>query len=498
MKEKLRESVTSILPITVVMIIVLALLKFSFVSTISVLVSTILLVIGISLFTYGAEKSMIEIGKTMSSSLVRTKKPALIFVITLIIGVIITIAEPDLKVLAEQMTAIDEGTLILCVGIGVGLFLALAAMRILYQIDLKVFIIFFYALVILLMTFVDKTFIPVAFDSGGVTTGPMSVPFIVAMGIGFSKARARKSSRDDSFGLVALCSIGPILIVLLFSLFARGDLLYKYNISNEFTDFSNLLSTYLGEFIPVIKTVGLSLIPIIALFVIFNLVTKKIKGNNLKRVIFGIVITFVGLVLFLVGVNAGYMRLAYLMGAKMHTEYEFLLVPLAVVVGLLIIKAEPAVQVLTGQIEKITEGSVSRKAVNNIIAFGVALATALSMIRVITGISIVWFLLVGYVIAVVLMFVTPKIFTMIAFDSGGAASGPMTTSFLLPLIIGVCYSKGGNVMTDAFGLVALVAMSPLITIQLFGFIYSLKSRKMLDIKTFDESVVEYDWRAYQC
>ena len=188
------------------------------------------------------------------------------------------------------------------------------------------------------------------------------------------------------------------------------------------------------------------------------------------------------------------MKLAYLIGAKMYSNYEYLLIPLGIVVGLVIIKAEPAVAVLTSQIEKITQGSVTKKAINNIISLGVALAIAISIIRVLTGISIIWFLLVGYVLAILLMFFTPKIFTMIAFDSGGAVSGPMTTSFLLPLIIGICYQKGGNVMTDAFGLVALVALSPLITIQLFGLIYSIKTKNVIDVNELDETIVEYDWR----
>ncbi len=493
-KSKLGESIYSILPIMIIMIIVSILLKFSIVTIVSILVSTIFLIIGISLFTYGADISMIEIGKSLASSLVKTKKPLLIAFVTLFIGIIITVAEPDLKVLATQMTAIDNTTLILCVGLGVGIFLALASLRIIYQIDLKVFIVTFYGLILLLMLFASESMIPVSFDSGGVTTGPMSVPFIIAMGIGFSKSRSRKESKDDSFGLVAMCSIGPILIVLLFSLLFKGDMVYEYNILAETKNFANLFSSYTETIVPTLKEVGLSLLPILLLFGIFDLITKKIKKNKLKQVIIGLIITYIGLSLFFIGVNAGYMKIAYLIGIKMFANYEYLLIPLGIIVGLVIVKAEPAVAVLTSQIEKMTQGSVSRRSVNNIIAFGVSIAIAISIARVLTGISIVWFLLIGYILAVLLTFVTPKIFTMIAFDSGGAVSGPMTTSFLLPLIIGICYQKGGNVMTDAFGLVALVALSPLLTIQLFGLIYSIKSKQVIDINTIDESIVEYNWR----
>ena len=495
MKSKLKESIYSILPIMTIILLVSVLLKFSIVTIVSILVSTVLLIVGICLFTYGADISMIEIGKSMASSLVKTKKPLLIAFIALIIGIIITIAEPDLKVLAEQMTAISSTTLILCVGFGVGLFLALASLRIIYQIDLKIFIIIFYGLILILMLFANEAMIPVSFDSGGVTTGPMSVPFIIAMGIGFSKARARKESRDDSFGLVAMCSIGPILIVLLFSLLTQGDMVYKYNIANEITNFDTLYSSYVDQIVPTLKEVSLSLLPILGLFIAFNLITRKIKKNKLKQVIAGMIITFLGLSLFFVGVNAGYMKVAYLIGIRMFENYEYLLIPLGIIVGLVIVKAEPAVAVLTSQIEKITQGSVSKKGINNIIAFGVAIAIAVSIIRVLTGIPIIWFLAGGYLLSILLMFITPKIFTMIAFDSGGAVSGPMTTSFLLPLVIGICYQKGGNVMTDAFGLVALVALSPLLTIQAFGAIYSFKSRHVIDVNELDESIIEYDWRS---
>ncbi len=497
-KGKLKESVFSIMPIAIIMIVIGLFLKFSIVTIVSILISTILLMIGICLFTYGVSVSMIEIGKSLASSLVKTKKPLLIMIITFCVGIVITIAEPDLLVLAEQMTAIDSVTLILCVGLGVGIFFALASLRIIYQIDLKKFIVVFYGLILALMFLVDKSLVPISFDSGGVTTGPMSVPFIIAMGLGFSVARSRKESKNDSFGLVAMCSIGPVLIVLLFSLLVKGNMIYKYNIATETRDFTNLFLNYSEAILPTLKEVGLSLLPILILFIIYNLITKKIKKAKLKMVISGLIIAFVGLSLFFIGVNVGYMKIAYLIGIKMVANYEFLLVPFAILVGFVIVKVEPAVAVLTSQIEKITQGSVSKKIINTIIAFGVSIAIAISMIRVLTGISIIWFLFGGYLLAIVLMFVSPKIFTMIAFDSGGAVSGTMTTSFLLPLIIGVCYQKGGNVMTDAFGVVALVALSPLITIQAFGILYNIKSKNMLDISKIDEEIIDYDWKcAYE-
>lgn len=496
LKSKLKESFFSIMPVAVIMIFVCIILKFSWVLIVSIVLSTVLLILGICLFTYGADLSMIEIGKKMGAKLVKTRKPLLIAIITFIMGLIITIAEPDLKVLADQMTAINNWTLIICVGVGVGLFLCLSAMRIIYRIDLKLFIMIFYGLILLLMFFVPKGMIPVSFDSGGVTTGPISVPFIIAMGVGFSALRSRKESKDDSFGLIALCSIGPILIVLLFGFLIKGDMVYKSNIAGEITSISNLFANYTQTIIPVAKDVSLSLLPILALFLIFNMITRCIKKREVKRVVVGLLISYVGLIMFFVGVSVGYMPSAYLIGSKMFSNYEFLLIPLGIIIGLVIVKAEPAVAVLTEQIEKITQGSMKRKIMINTIAIGVALAITLSIIRVLTGVEIIWFLLIGYLLAVALMFFTPKIFTMVAFDSGGAVSGPMTTSFLLPLIIGVCYQKGGNVLTDAFGVVALVALSPLITIQILGIIYKIKSKIVINVNEINETIIEYDWKCY--
>lgn len=494
MKNKLKESIDSVLPIMVIMIGISFFLGFNIATILSILISTVLLITGMSLFMYGADLSMIEIGKSLSSSLIKTKKPFFIAFIALIVGIVITIAEPDLKVLASQMTALNSATLIACVGLGVGIFLSLATIRIIYQIDLKYFIITFYSFILLLTLFTNKNMVPISFDSGGVTTGPMSVPFILAMGIGFSSSRSRKKSKEDSFGLVALCSIGPILIVLLFSLFIKNDLTYQYHILNESSNLTTLFSSYIHTILPTLKEVSLSLLPILCLFILFNLITKKMKKKKLKRIIIGLAMTFIGLSLFFIGVNAGYMQVAYLIGIKMSTHYEFLLIPIGIIIGLVIIKAEPAVAILTEQIEKITQGNVSKSLINNTISLGVAIAIVLSIIRVITGVPITWFLIIGYLLAILLMFVTPKIFTMVAFDAGGAVSGPMTTSFLLPLIIGICYQRGGNVMTDAFGLVALVALSPLITIQLFGFFYSIKVKYTINHENINEDIIEYDWR----
>ena len=491
LNEKAKEAVLSIVPVMILMLLISLFLGFNLITIISILLSSVLLITGIMFFTFGADLSMMEMGKSISSGLLKSRKVILILLISLVVGVVITVAEPDLKVLAGQMTAIDSKVLIMSVGLGVGIFLSIAAARIIYQISLKKIIGVCYGLLLLMILISKNEMIPLAFDSGGVTTGPMSVPFILAMGIGFSSSIMNKKSKDDSFGLVALCSIGPILTVLILGLFMKDSLSYTYNISEEVTTFSSLVSHYVYEVFPIFKEVLISLLPILGVFVIFSLITRSVTNKQLKRIILGLPITLLGLTMFFIGVNVGYLPAAYMIGISMFAKSKVFLVLLGLIIGFVIVKAEPAVAVLTEQIEKLTEGSIKKSAMTNVIAIGVSLAVTISIIRVMSGFSINGILIGGYLLAIVLMFFSPDIFTMVAFDSGGAVTGPMTTSFLLPLVIGICYASGGNVLTDAFGLVALVAMSPLIMIQMLGVVYKIKSSRNNTIYDIDESIVEF-------
>lgn len=490
-KDKIKESASSIIPVMIIMLIISLFLGFNATTIFSVIISTLLLIIGTSLFTLGAEISMIEVGKIISSSLLKTRKLLVIAIVCFVIGVVITVAEPDLQVLANQMTAIDSWILILCVGIGTGLFLCIAALRIIFQANLKIILACFYIMTLSLLIVSNNEIIPLAFDSGGVTAGPMSVPLIIAMGIGFSSSKARRKTTNDSFGLISLSSIGPVLTVLILGLFIGTDMTYTYKIEPETTNFIELLTNYISEFMPVLKDTIILLLPILALFISYNIIFKTVKKKQFAKISFGLIITLIGLTLFFLGVNAGYMPISYLIGIEMYKKSKTLLIILGLIIGFLIVKAEPAIAVLTEQIEKITEGSIKKNIMNNTIAIGVSLAVVISIVRVILGISINGFLIVGCILAILLMLFTPDIFTMVAFDSGGAAAGTMTTSFLLPLIIGICYACNGNVLTDAFGIVGLVALSPLITIQILGIIYNIKSNKQTIVDSLDETIIEF-------
>jgi len=383
-------------------------------------------------------------------------------------------------VLAEQVPSIPNMALILTVAVGVGIFLALAIIRIRYKISLSYLLIILYAALIVISYFVPGDFLAVAFDSGGVTTGPMTVPFIMALGVGLASSLTDKNSASDSFGLVALSSVGPILAVLILGCFYKPTKAVVSSFSMEsIVTTRDVIRAFLKDIPHYLYEVSISLLPVVLVFILFQLITHRYPKRERKRVIVGILYTYVGLVLFLCGVNVGFAPVgSYLGGALASLTTNWVLVPIGMLIGYYIVKAEPAIQVLNHQVENVTDGAISVTLMNRCMSIGVAAAVGLAMLRVILKIPIVWIIVPGYILALVLSRFVPKIFVGIAFDSGGVASGPMTSTFLLPLSIGACTALGGNVMTDAFGVVALVALTPLIAIQLMGLVYKIKTSRV--------------------
>ncbi len=478
--EKFRESVASVLPITLIVTIVcFSLVPVDTDLMLSFLIGSILMIIGMALFTLGSEVSMTQIGTHMGAKLTRSRNLALILAVSFLLGVAITVAEPDLQVLANNVPSIDTTVLIITVSVGVGIFLLLSMLRILLVIPLRWMLLGFYALIFILTALVDKNFLAVAFDSGGVTTGPMTVPFIMALGVGVASIRSDSHAQTDSFGLVALCSIGPILAVMLLGFIYRGsaDTAASMVLSN-YQDTVALGKSYVSSLPAYLKEVVVALLPIIVFFLIFQVVSLRLRRLPFLRIMVGLIWTCVGLVLFLTGVNVGFSSLGYILGERLAApELRFLLIPLSMLMGWFIINAEPAVHVLNKQVEELSAGAISAKAMGLSLSIGVASAMGLSMVRVLTGISILWFVVPGYLLALVMAFFVPQTFTAIAFDSGGVASGPLTATFMLPFAMGACNAMGGNIMTDAFGIVAMVAMMPLITVQAMGMVYVIKSRR---------------------
>ena len=400
--------------------------------------------------------------------------------ISFVMGMVITISEPDLQVLAQQVPSLPNLTLIMAVAIGVGAFLVLAVLRMLFGIPLYYILLFFYGIIFLLTIFVPADFLAIAFDSGGVTTGPMTVPFIMSFGVGIAAIRSDRHAEDDSFGLVALCSIGPILAVLLLGMiFTPGSteaVSEAITIIDNTVDIGKLFAYGLPHYM---EEMAVSVFPIVFFFGLFELFARDINKHTIIKIVVGLLETYVGLVLFLTGVNVGFMPAGNYLGQTIaKLPYVWIIVPLGMLIGYFIVKAEPAVYVLTKQVEAITSGAISAKAMGLALSLGVATSVGLAMIRVLTGISILYFIVPGYFIALILTFFVPKLFTAIAFDSGGVASGPMTATFLLPFAMGACEALGGNIITDAFGIVSMVAMTPLITIQIMGLIFRIKERQL--------------------
>ena len=487
--EKFREAVASVLPITLIVTIVC----FSFVPVttdlmLSFLIGSVLLIVGMALFTLGSEVSMTQIGTHMGAKLTKSRKLWLILTVSFLLGVAITVAEPDLQVLAANVPNIDTTVLIITVSVGVGIFLLLSMLRILLVIPLRWMLLVFYALIFILAALVDKDFLAVAFDSGGVTTGPMTVPFIMALGVGVSSIRSDSHAQTDSFGLVALCSIGPILAVMLLGFIYRGsaDGTAAMVLSN-YQDTVELGHNYIASLPAYLKEVVIALLPIVAFFLVFQVVSLRLRRLPFMRILVGLVWTCIGLVLFLTAVNVGFSSLGYILGERLAAPgLRYWLIPLAMLMGWFIINAEPAVHVLNKQVEELSAGAISARAMGVSLSIAVSSAMGLGMVRVLTGVSILWFVVPGYVLALAMAFFVPQTFTAIAFDSGGVASGPLTATFMLPFAMGACTAMGGNIMTDAFGIVALVAMMPLITVQAMGVVYVIKSRRQA--KTVAQSV----------
>ena len=473
------ESVKAVLPITLIVLAISVILVPVDVGTLMIfIVGSLLLIVGMGLFQLGAEMAMTPLGEGIGASMSHSLKIWAVIILGFVMGFIITISEPDLMVLAEQVPDIPQRALIFTVAAGVGIFLAIAILRIIFQVSLSKMLTVFYIAVIGASFLVPDEFVAVAFDSGGVTTGPMTVPFIMALGIGLASVRSDRNASSDSFGLVALSSIGPILAVLVLGYFFEPtNAVYHISSFDDVATSRDVVTTFFSDFPKHFSEVASSLLPIFVVFLLFQLVTHRYKKIQMMRVTIGFIYTYLGLVLFLCGVNVGFTTVGSYIGSSLAaSSYRWLLVPLGMLIGYCIVRAEPAIQVLNKQVDSVTNGSISAGLMNKCLSIGVSCSVGLALLRVLTGIPIYFIIIPGYIIALVLSFFVPKIFIGIAFDSGGVASGPMTTTFLLPLCIGACTALGGNIMSDAFGVVALVALTPLIAVQLMGLHYRVKDR----------------------
>lgn len=478
-KEKFKEATASVGPIAVIVLMLCALIvPLESGLMLAFLMGAVMMMCGMTLFAIGAEMSVSKMGEYVGAYIPRTRRLAAVIAMAFVLGVIITVSEPDLMVLAELVPSVDSMLLILSVACGVGLFLVAALLRMLFGISLAPMLCVLYAAVFVLALCTPRSFLSIAFDSGGVTTGPMTVPFIMALGLGICSIRSDRNAEDDSFGLVAMCSIGPIISVLILGMIftptGTDDTLAAVIPA---ADTREMTAQFMKSFPEYTGEIGFSLMPLALFMGLLNIAVLRISRKSLARIVTGLIYTCAGLILFLTGANVGFMPIGRVIGERLAAGSAVLLVPAGMIMGYFTVKAEPAVYVLNKQVEEITNGNISANAMGTALSVGVAVSVGLSMVRVLTGLSIMYFVLPGYLIAIALSFMVPKLYFAIAFDSGGVASGPMTAAFIVPFAQGACSAVGGNMMTDAFGVVAMVAMTPLITVQIMGLISVIKDKR---------------------
>lgn len=495
-KDKLAESLKSVLPIALIVLgLSVTVVPISTGDMFLFLVGIVCLVFGMSLFTAGAEMSMQPLGSKIGSTIGASKKIWLIAFVSFIIGILVTISEPDLVILADQVSGMKNMVLILTVSVGVGIFLLIAVLRIVFNWNLTAIMIGFYTVAFVLAFFVDKSFLSLAFDSGGVTTGPMTVPFIMSIGAGVSMSKLSGDDRGDSFGITGLCSIGPIISVLVLGIVMKVEGFYEPTQKEVVDNTREGVEKFIHGMGEHLIDVLVALAPIIVFAVLFQILSRAFNKGQLIRMSIGIVYVLVGLALFLTGANVGFVPTGTEIGSSLAAiGGGWLLVPISMLLGYFIVKAEPSVYVLNKLVETMSAGAISGKRTGLGLSIGVSAALGLAAIRIITGINILWFLIPGYIIALTLSFFVPRIFVGISFDSGGVASGTMMSAFVLPLCMGACSSLDGNVMTDAFGCVAFVAMAPIITIQLTGFAYKMKTEsRVRKFVSASESFIDYEY-----
>lgn len=483
--QKLKEVLYSVLPITfMVLVLNFTITPLETPLLIRFLLGSLFIILGLSIFLFGVDIGITPIGNLMGSGIAKSNKTWFIIVAGFILGFVISVAEPDLHILAGRVdsltnSVITKPSIVIVVSIGIAALLSTGLIKIAYNIRLPRLLTILYLIIFVLCLFSSPIFLAISFDASGATTGAITVPFILAIAAGVSTLKKdSKVSEEDSFGLVGIVSAGAIMTVLLMSVISKvSDITGSLDYNT--LDYPSIIAPFIEVFPTILYESFLALFPILVIFLIFKRrfkLSRKATGKILK----GVLYTYIGLVLFMVGVNAGFMDVGSLIGYKLaKLDNDFILIGIAFILGLVTVLAEPAVHVLTYQVENITSGYVKRSAVLSALSVGIGLSLALSMIRImVPGIQLWHYLLPGYIISIIMTYFVPELFVGIAFDSGGVASGPMTATFVLAFAQGAAEAiEGADVLIDGFGIIAMVALTPLITLQILGLIFKIKSKK---------------------
>lgn len=484
--EKLKEVLLAVLPITIIVLIIhFTIIPIERPLLLRFLIGAALIIIGLSIFLAGVDIGITPIGNIMGSTLAKTNKFLIVIIAGLILGFFISIAEPDLHILGAQVSFVSSGVvskwlIVMIVSIGIAFMLSLGLGRILYNFSLYKLLTFIYGIILILSIFTSPEFLAISFDASGATTGALTVPFMLALATGVSHLKKdSKSSEKDSFGLVGIASSGAIIAVMIMSILSKTDrITATLEVDTEVSE--SIIAPFIEKIPQISFEIILALAPILIIFLIFQKISFKLSKKSVRKILFGVLFTFIGLVIFLVGVNAGFMDLGTVVGYKIASlNNKLYLIIVGFALGLVTILAEPAVYVLTHQIEDVTSGYVKRKVVLIFLSIGVGFAVALSMIRIMVPEIQLWhYLLPGYIISIIMSYYVPKLFVGMAFDSGGVASGPMTATFILAFAQGAADAiESADVLIDGFGMIAMVAMAPIIALQILGFVFKTKSKK---------------------
>ncbi len=483
---KFKEVLYSVLPITILVLILnFTLTPLESPLIIRFLIGAVLIIFGLTIFLLGVDTGITPIGTAMGSTIVKSNKVWIVTTAGLLLGFFISIAEPDLHILAGQIDYVTSGliaksSIIVVVSIGIGVMISLGLNRIIYDFPLSKIFFILYGVIFILTPFTSREFLAIAFDSAGAATGALTVPFILALALGVSIIMKNgKSSEENSFGLVGIAFAGPIISIILMSIIINAEIITSGLGLNE-----AMYTTILGPFIEKLPAtaleVSIALVPILFVFLVFQKVSFKLSRSTVLKIVFGMLFAFLGLTMFLLGVNAGFMEVGSIVGYKLASmENKIYIVIIGFILGMVTVLAEPAVHVLTHQIEDVTSGYVKRRVVLIALSLGIATAVALSIIRILIPEIQLWhYLIPGYIISIVMAHFVPELFVGIAFDSGAVASGPMSATFIMAFAQGAAEAiEHANVLIDGFGMIAMVAMAPVIALEVLGFIFKAKSKK---------------------
>lgn len=497
--DKVKESAVSVLPFfLIILTLYFIFLPFNLWSLLGILIATLFMIFGMALFNIGVDMSTMKMGGYVGSHLSKSRRFSFLIILSFILGFIVTIAEPDLMVLAEQFPGFDSKWVILItVSCGTGIFLVLSTVRTLFRWSIRTILMISYGIALLLCVFSPLQFLPLSFDTIGVTTGAVSVPFIMSFGLGICAVRSGKNNQEDGFGLIALASIGPVIAVLIMSLFVpNGGGVIQETAVELSTTSTHLFSTLLNNMLSYLGEVFVVIIPIFLFFLIYNFKYLRLPKSSLLRIFIGLLYTYIGLVVFLIGVSSGYLPTAEILGSTIALpNTKWWLIPISLVIGCCLVFAEPAVHVLNKQVEDITEGIIKRKTMLVGMSIGVALSMLIIIFRSLFNIDFLYIIVPLVVVLIVLSIFTPNLFEGIAFDSGGAAAGSLTASFVLPFVVGVCKQLGLDTMLYAFGSIGIVSILPAIIIQIMGIRYNYivnKAKRKRRKSSHEINIIDFD------